>query len=61
MLMHDEPFSALLFEDHSPAEGAHVNLPVLVGHLLLHRGGPPHIVTRRMQLGVFVHCELGHS
>src|SRR6266851_5781894 len=51
MLMHDEPFPALLFENHRPTEGAHVNFPVLVRHLFLYGGGAPDIVASRMQLG----------
>src|SRR5215469_994030 len=57
--MHDEPLAAFLAEHHGPAHIAHVDLAVLVCHLVLDRRRPPSFIPGGMQIGIIVHRKLG--
>ena len=57
MLVDDEPLALYIFEDHGPAEIAHLDLPGFIGHFFFHSGSCPHQIAMWMDCGIIVDRE----
>ena len=59
VLMHDEPLSTLILENHSPAPGPHLAFSVALDGVFFHGCRTPAQVSVLMKLSIVIHSEFG--
>src|SRR5438105_2322169 len=59
VLMHDEPLSTLILENHGPAPGPHLAFSVALDGVFFHGCRTPAQISVLMKLSIVVHSEFG--